>query len=280
MRNPHRPRQVCATWDSEPRHRQATRLHSANPKNANTSVKWFTAPCPFYSPGRHGRSSPYAPAAAPRRDVTQGARKWPPSSCVIWMRRVGRRRAVCCWEEARGGVAGAKIMQDSERFPGQQRPLGWGWEKWGRCNIWRARGPDGQSAPRRAAWPVSAPNPAPSVSLSLCSARLPPFHSGFPACSSSPAFLLLGVPSLPRARPRLRHRDLLARLHWLLKLRSRLTPFYFFLPGPGAGISGDRRARKFPKPCFVLFFKFDSKINRTRRFPVFQLLYLLRSPYF
>ena len=58
MRNPHRPRRVCATWDFEPRHPQATRLHSASPKNANTSVKWFTAPCPFYSPSCWGRNSP------------------------------------------------------------------------------------------------------------------------------------------------------------------------------------------------------------------------------
>lgn len=34
MRSPHRPRRVCATWDFEPRHPRAARLHSANPKNA------------------------------------------------------------------------------------------------------------------------------------------------------------------------------------------------------------------------------------------------------
>lgn len=224
--------------------------------------------CVSYTHGRRRRSSLASPhprlAVTSHRAPGNGRRTLRHSVAQSWP------LLYSCWEEATSWVAGAKIMQDSERFPGQQRPLGWRWKKQDRCKIWRARGPDGQSAPRLAAWPVSAPNP-PATRLSLSSVRLPPFHSGFPAWPSSPAFLLLGVPSPPWARPYLGHRNRLARLHWLLKLRS-LLPFTF----PPRTWSWDRRACKFPKLCFL----FDFKIIRTRRFPIFQLLFLLRSPHF
>lgn len=143
------------------------------------------------------------------------APSWPSPSCLLlgggerwgcWGKdHAGQREVSWAAEAARLGMREVGQMQNLESAGAGRSVSTQTGSMTGECP---------ESCSRRQ--PLALLCESPAVSLRVSS------------CSSSPAFLLSGVPSLPRARPGLRHRDLLARLHWLLKLCSLLTPLYFF----------------------------------------------------
>lgn len=181
-RCPHQPVRACATWDFEPRHPQATILQQNNRVKYKPATTYCTE-SPIYPVAGKGAARRHGGHASSWRHTRR------PEMAAGLLRHwaaPGWRLLYSCWEGTRGGVAGAKIMPNSERFPGQQRQLGWGWKKQGRCKIWRARRLGGQSAPRLAAWPVSASNlvPAPQSFALLCAS--PAVSLPVPACPSIP----------------------------------------------------------------------------------------------